>query len=78
MKPTDDLRIKGYLKLMEPSVLKAELPIDIVHAIASHSSNYSKIPPKRVEAAILYHADHVLTETWKISRNIDVSFDLRD
>ena len=27
MKPTDDLRVKGYLKLMGPKVLKQELPI---------------------------------------------------
>lgn len=27
MKPTDDLRVKGYIKLMGPKVLKQELPI---------------------------------------------------
>lgn len=58
--------------------LKAGLPVEVVHAIASHSSNYSSISPKTPEAAILYHADHVLTETWRISRNIDISFDLGD
>ncbi len=57
--------------------LKAGLPMEIVHAIASHSSNYSSMPPKSAEAAILYHADHVVTETWRISRNIDLSFDLK-
>ncbi len=57
--------------------LKAGLPIEIAHAIASHSSNYSSTAPKSVEAAILYHTDHVVTETWRISRNIELSFDLK-
>jgi hypothetical protein len=57
--------------------LQAGLPIDIVHAIASHSPNYSSVPPKTIEAVILYNADHIVTKTWTISRNIDVSFDLK-
>jgi len=57
--------------------LKADLPLKIVHAIAAHSPNYSSIPPKTIEAVILYHADHVLTETWRTAKNIDLSFDLK-
>jgi putative nucleotidyltransferase with HDIG domain len=57
--------------------LKAGLPLEIVHAIASHSRNYSSTPPNSAEAAILYHADHVVTETWRMSRDIEVSFDLK-
>jgi hypothetical protein len=57
--------------------LQAGLPIDIVHAIASHSPNYSSVPPKTIEAVILYNADQIVTKTWTISRNIDVSFDLK-
>ena len=57
--------------------LQAGLPADIVHAIASHSPNYSSVPPKTIEAVILHDADHVVTKTWIISRNIDVSFDLK-
>jgi HD superfamily phosphohydrolase YqeK len=57
--------------------LQAGLPLDIVHAIASHSPNYSSVPPKTIEAVILYHADQIVTKTWTISRNIDISFDLK-
>ena len=57
--------------------VQAGLPIDIVHAIASHSPNYSSVPPKTIEAVILYNADQIVTKTWTISRNIDVSFDLK-
>ncbi len=57
--------------------LKAGLSIEIVHAIASHSSNYSSTPPKNAEAAILHYAEHVVTQTWRISRNIEISFDLK-
>ena len=58
--------------------LKAGLPLGIVHVIASHSSNYSSISPRSVEAAIVYHADHVVTETWTMAKNIDISFTLKD
>jgi putative nucleotidyltransferase with HDIG domain len=58
--------------------LKAGLPLEIVHVIAAHSSNYSSILPKSVEAAIVYHADHVVTETWTIAKNVDISFTLKD
>ena len=54
--------------------LKAGLPLEIAHAIGSHSSNYSTISPRTPEAVILYHADHALTQMWAISRNIDLSF----
>ena len=57
--------------------LQAGLPIEIVHAIVSHSPNYSSVPPKTIEAVILYNADHIVTKLWTISRNIDVSFDLK-
>jgi len=57
--------------------LRADLPLRIVHAIAAHSPNYSSIPPKTIEAVILYHADLVLTETWRTAKNIDISFDLK-
>lgn len=58
--------------------LKAELPLEIVHVIAAHSSNYSSTSPKSVEAVIVYHADHVVTETWAITKNIDISFSMKD
>ena len=57
--------------------LQAGLPPDVVHAIASHSPNYSSVQPKTIEAVILYNADHVVTKLWTISRNIDISFDLK-
>jgi hypothetical protein len=57
--------------------LQAGLPIDVVHAIASHSPNYSSVPPKTIEAVILYNADHIVTKLWTISHNIDISFDLK-
>ena len=58
--------------------LKAGLPLEIVHVIAAHSSNYSSLSPKSVEAAVVYHADHVVTETWTITKNVDISFALKD
>jgi len=58
--------------------LKAGLPLEIVHIIAAHSSNYSSLSPRSPEAAIVYHADHVVTETWTMEKNIDISFALRD
>ena len=58
--------------------LKAGLPLEIVHVIAAHSSNYSSISPRSVEATIVYHADHVVTETWTLAKNIDISFTLKD
>jgi putative nucleotidyltransferase with HDIG domain len=57
--------------------LKADLPLEVVHAIAAHSPNYSSIAPKSVEAVILYHADLVMTETWRTARKIELSFDLK-
>jgi putative nucleotidyltransferase with HDIG domain len=54
-------------------LLEAELPIEIVHIVASHSTKHSSIPPKTTEAVILYHADLVLSRTWKIFKKIDVS-----
>ena len=57
--------------------LKAGLPLGIVHVIAAHSANHSSTSPKSVEAVIVYHADHVVTETWRIAKNIDISFTLK-
>jgi len=57
--------------------LKAGLPLGIVHAIAAHSSNYSTMSPKSVEAVIVYHADHAVTETWIMAKDIDISFALK-
>ena len=58
--------------------LQAGLPMEIVHAIASHSTHYSSLPPKTPEAVILSNADHLMTELWTIFRNIETSFDLKD
>ena len=57
--------------------LQTGLPLGIVHTIAAHSSNYSSMSPGSVEAVIVYYADHAVTETWKIAKNIDISFSLR-
>jgi hypothetical protein len=57
--------------------LKAGLPLEIAHAIGSHSSNYSTISPRTPEALIVYHADHTLTQMWAISRNIELSFTMK-
>ena len=53
--------------------LQAGLPLGIVHTIAAHSSHYSSVSPGSVEAVIVYHADHTVTETWRIAKNIDIS-----
>jgi len=58
--------------------LKAGLPLEIVHVIAAHSSNYSSISPKSVEAVIVYHADHVVTEAWTLAKKVDISFSMKD
>ena len=54
--------------------LQAGLPLGIVHTIAAHSSNYSSISPKSLEAILVYYADQAVTETWRIAKNIDISF----
>jgi putative nucleotidyltransferase with HDIG domain len=56
--------------------LEAGLSVKIAHAIAAHSSNYSSVEPASVEAIIVYHADHIVTETWKVTRGLDVTFSL--
>lgn len=57
--------------------LQAGLPLEIVHAIASHSPAYSSLPPKTPEALILHSADLVMTKLWSVSRNIDICFDFK-
>jgi len=64
--------IAGYL------TLQAGLPIEIAHAISSHSPNYSSLPPMTPEALILRSADHIMTEVWINSKNIDISFDFKE
>lgn len=63
--------ISGHL------ALQAGLPVEVVHAVASHSPNYSSVSPKTPEALILHSADHIMTTLWTISRNVNVSFNLK-
>lgn len=57
--------------------LQAGLPLEVVHAIGSHSPTYSPVPPKTLEAVIVYHADQVVTKLLTVSRDIDISFNLK-
>ncbi|MFH1672038.1 MAG: HD domain-containing protein [Pseudomonadota bacterium] len=57
--------------------LQAGLPLGIVHTIAAHSSHYSSISPKSIEAVIVCYADQAVTETWRIAKNIDIPFTMK-
>ena len=57
--------------------LNAGLPIEVVHAIAAHSPNYSSVKPKTPEAVILAGADHLVTTVWTVSRGVEISFGLK-
>jgi hypothetical protein len=58
--------------------LQAGLPMEVVHAVASHSPNYSSIAPKTPEALILHSADSIMTTLWTNTRNVSVSFSLKN
>jgi putative nucleotidyltransferase with HDIG domain len=58
--------------------LEQALPLEIVHAIGTHSPIYSKHPPKTHEALILFHVDKMMMQNWLMSRKVDVSFKIHE
>ena len=54
--------------------LEQALPLEIVHAIGTHSPIYSKNSPKTHEALILSHVDKMMMLNWLMSRKVDISF----
>jgi len=57
--------------------MEAGLSVEVAHAIAAHSPNYSSVPPKTLEAVILANADHLVTTIWNLSRNVEISFSIK-
>jgi putative nucleotidyltransferase with HDIG domain len=64
----------GHTSLGISLALEQALPIEIVHAIGTHSPIYSKHPPKTHEALILSHVDKMMMQNWLMSRKVDISF----
>jgi putative nucleotidyltransferase with HDIG domain len=54
--------------------LEQALPLEIVHAIGTHSPNYSKNSPKTPEALILSHVDTMMMLNWLMFKKVDISF----
>ena len=76
-RPTDLGRHLGHVAAGVHLAMAAGLPLTVVHAIAAHSPNYSKIAPQTVEALILRQADDLFTRTWIMQRGRAVSFEMR-
>jgi putative nucleotidyltransferase with HDIG domain len=54
--------------------LEQAVPLEIVHAIGTHSPNYSKNSPKTHEALILSHVDTMMMQNWLMFKKVDISF----
>ena len=54
--------------------LEQNLPLEVVHAIGTHSPHYSTISPKTHEALILSHVDTMIMQNWIMSKKVDISF----
>ena len=54
--------------------LEQALPLEIVHAIGTHSPNYRKNSPKTHEALILSHVDKMMMLNWLMFKKVDISF----
>jgi putative nucleotidyltransferase with HDIG domain len=67
----------GHTSLSICLALEEALPLEIVHAIGTHSPIYSKHPPKTHEALILFHVDKMMMQNWLMSRKVDISFKIR-
>lgn len=57
--------------------LEQDLPLEVVHAISTHSPNYSAMSAKTHEALVLSHADRMMMDNWIMSKKIDISFKLK-
>ena len=68
----------AHISLSISLALEQRIPIEIIHAIATHSPNYSSISVKTPEALILSHCDKMMMDNWMMSKKIDISFKLKD
>jgi putative nucleotidyltransferase with HDIG domain len=64
----------GHTSLGISLALEQALPLEIVHAIGTHSPIYSKNSPKTHEALILSHVDKMMMQNWLMSKKVDISF----
>ena len=64
----------GHTSLGISLALEQALPLEIVHAIGTHSPIYSKHSPKTHEALILSHVDKMMMQNWLMSKKADISF----
>ena len=75
---TDELTPHGkllpHISLSIFLALEQGLPLEVVHAIVSHSPNYSTISPKTHEALILAQVDMMMMSNWIMSKKVDISF----
>ncbi len=72
--PTELGRKLGHVLVGVHLALAANLPLTVVHPIATHSPNYSTVRPQTPEAFILRHADKVFTDIWILQRGRNVAF----
>ena len=48
------------------------LPEEVVHMIAAHSFKYSLAPPSTIEALLVRHVDHVVAQSFYLSKGLDM------
>jgi putative nucleotidyltransferase with HDIG domain len=68
----------AHISLSISLALEQGLPLEVIHAIGTHSPNYSAMPAKTHEALILSRADKMMMDNWIMSKKIDISFKLKD
>lgn len=76
--PTEMGRRLGHVVAGVHLALAAEVPLSVVHAVASHSPTYSTVVPQTPEAMILKQADHIFTSVWILQRGCKVCFDIEN
>jgi 7,8-dihydroneopterin 2',3'-cyclic phosphate phosphodiesterase len=64
----------AHTTLSAALALEEKLPLEIVHAIGSHSPNFSQVSPKTHEALILRYIDSMMILNWIMHKKISVSF----
>jgi putative nucleotidyltransferase with HDIG domain len=48
------------------------LPEEIAHMIGAHSFKYSPAPPSTIEALLVRHLDHVVAQSYYLSKGLDM------
>ena len=64
----------AHTTLSAALALEEKLPLEIVHAIGTHSPNFSQLSPKTHEALILRYIDPMMIQNWIMHKKISVSF----